>query len=294
MALVAPASPFKRDELERGVEEIRRLGFEPVYDERVFEAAGFVAGPPETRAQALHAAWTDPAVRAIVAVRGGYGSAQVLPLLDVGLMRRASKIFVGYSDITALLWLHVREGIVAFHGPMIERRLACGETAYDRRSFLEAITVAEPLGALSPEGLETLWPGEASGPLVGGTLTQLVSLLGTPWTFQPPRGSILFLEDIGERPYRVDRMLTQLRQAGVLEGAAGLVFGAFPQCDEPGGQYRARDVIRAATASLGVPVLFGFPSGHTDGRTWTLPFGVRARVVAGASPSLVVEEAAVT
>jgi muramoyltetrapeptide carboxypeptidase len=124
-------------------------------------------------------------------------------------------------------------------------------------------------------------------------LSQLAALLGTPWSFEPPRGSVLFLEDVSERPYRVDRLLTQFGQAGVLRSAAALVFGVFPHCDEPGGEYRARDVIRAATEHLGVPVLFGFPSGHTPGQTWTLPLGVRARVVAGPRPAVVIEEAAV-
>lgn len=293
VALVAPASPFKREDFDRGLAEIRTLGFEPTYDESVFDAAGFVAGAPERRAHALDVAWRDPAVRAIIAVRGGYGSAQVLPLVDVGVIRSAPKIFVGYSDITVLLWLLFRQGVVSFHGPMLEGRLARGAEGYDRTSFLNAVTVAEPMGALRPEGLDVLWPGEASGVLVGGTLTQLVSLLGTPWSFAPPRGSILFLEDVSERPYRIDRMLTQLAQAGVLASAAALVFGVFPHCDEANGQHRARDVIRAATASLGVPVLFGFPSGHTPGQTWTLPFGVRARVIATGQPSLAIEEAAV-
>jgi muramoyltetrapeptide carboxypeptidase len=293
VAIVAPASPFRRDELDRGVAEIAALGFEPVYDDSLFDAAGYVAGSPAVRAAALQRAWEDPSIRGIIAVRGGYGSAQLLPLLDGHAIRKARTVFVGYSDITALLWLHVQQGIVAFHGPMLEGRLARGVDGYDRRSFLDAVTKPAPLGELAPEGLETLWPGEASGLLVGGTIAQLVSLMGTPWAFTPPRGSVLFLEDVGERPYRLDRMLTQLDQSGVLASASALVFGVFPKCDEPGGAFRARDVIRAATAPLGVPVLFGFPSGHTPGRTWTLPFGVRARVVGAPRPMLVIEEAAV-
>lgn len=294
MAVVAPASPFKREDFDRGLAELAALGFEPVYDESVFESAGFVAGTPEVRARALHAAWMDDRTRAIVAARGGYGSAQLLPFLDDGVIHRSPKILVGYSDITALLWLSVQQGVVSFHGPMLEGRLARGAEGYDRSSFLNAVTVPAPLGPLAPDGLDILWPGEASGMLVGGTLAQLVSLLGTSWSFAPPPGSVLFLEDIGERPYRIDRMLTQLAQAGVFASASALVFGVFPKCDEPDGSYRARDIIRAATASLGVPVLFGFPSGHTPGQTWTLPFGVRARVVTSPQPMLVIEEAAVS
>lgn len=293
VALVAPASSFKRDEFDRGVAELRSLGFEPAYDESVFDTLGYLAGRPDVRAGALRRAWEDSSIRGIMAVRGGYGSAQLLPLLDGRAIREARKVFVGYSDITALLWLHLQHGIISFHGPMLEGRLARGTDGYDRRSFLSAVMDPSPLGELAPDGLEAVWPGEASGLLAGGTLTQLVSLQGTRWSFAPPRGSVLFIEDVGERPYRIDRMLTQLAQAGVLGSAAALVFGVFPNCDEPGGELRARDVIRTATEHLRVPVLFGFPSGHTPGQALTLPLGVRARVLAGSSPALVIEEGAV-
>ena len=152
---------------------------------------------------------------------------------------------------------------------------------------------ASGAGALAPEGVEVLHGGEACGMLVGGTLTQLVGLLGTPWAFQVPQGAVLFVEDIGERPYRIHRMLTQLTQAGMLAPARALVFGEFPGCDEPGGDPAIRDVLREFTEGFGGPVLFGFPSGHTRGATWTLPFGVGATVVAAPAPALVITEAAV-
>jgi muramoyltetrapeptide carboxypeptidase len=293
VALVAPASPFKRGDFEAGLVELTALGFEPVYDDRVFARARFVAGEASVRAGALHDAWRDPSIGAIVAVRGGYGSAQLLPLLDAALMRTGRKVFMGYSDNTALLWWHLQHGMASFHGPMIERRLSAGPSAYDRRSFLGAITSAEPLGALRPDSLETLREGEARGPLMGGTLTQLTASLGTPWAFAPPPECLLFIEDIGERPYRIHRMLTQLAQAGVLTRAAGLVFGELPSCDEPSGEHAIRDVLREFVHDFRGPVLFGFPSGHTTGPTWTLPFGVQARIVTS-PPALVIEEAAVT
>jgi muramoyltetrapeptide carboxypeptidase len=137
-----------------------------------------------------------------------------------------------------------------------------------------------------------LKPGEARGTLVGGTLTQLAASLGTPWAFEPPQNCLLFLEDIGERPYRIDRMLTQLSHAGILRRAAGLVFGELPSCDEPGGEHGIRDVLRELTADFPGPVLFGFPSGHTTGATWTLPLGVEARIVTTPA-AVVIEEAAV-
>ncbi len=293
IALVAPASSFGRDEFDAGVRELVDRGFDPVYDERVFASSRFVAGDARLRASAIHDAWRDPSIAALIAVRGGYGSAQLLPLLDADLMRSAAKVFVGYSDVTSLLAFHMRHGVVSFHGPMIERRIGAGAKGYDRDSFWRALTSAEALGVLAPEGLEALRAGEAGGVLAGGTLTQLAASLGTPWAFELPEPCVLFIEDIGERPYRIHRLLTQLTQAGVLGRARALVFGEFPACDEPGGEHAIRDVLREFVQDFGGPVLFGFPSGHTAGPTWTLPFGVSARVVS-TPPAIVIEEAAVT
>ncbi len=293
IALVAPASGFKPAELEAGVRELARLGFEAVYDEAIFERTWFEAGPPDVRARILRQAWRDPSIAALLAVRGGYGSQQLLPLLEAEEMRRAAKLLIGYSDITAMLCWSCAHGVVTLHGPMVEGRLAVGPAAYDEATFLRAAMVAEPLGELAPPGLEAFAPGEASGMVVGGTLSQLVSLLGTPWAFEVPRGAILFLEDVGERPYRIHRMLTQLAQSGMLARAGALVFGEFPRCDEPGGEPAIRDVLREFTRGFPGPVLFGFPSGHTSGPTWTLPIGVRGRVRA-TLPAVIIDEAAVS
>jgi muramoyltetrapeptide carboxypeptidase len=293
IALVAPASPFKREDFDAGVQELAALGFEPVYDERVFARERFVAGPADLRTAAMHDAWRDPSVAALIAVRGGYGSAQLLPRLDVTLMRSACKIFVGYSDTTALLAFHVQHGLVAFHGPMIEHRFGAGVKGYHRDSFLSAVCHEHAMGELRPDNLEALRSGEAAGVLVGGTLTQLVASLGTPWAFDPPDDCVLFIEDVSERPYRIHRMLTQLCQAGVLARARALVFGEMPSCDEPGGEHAIRDVLRDFVADFSGPVVFGFPSGHTKSATWTLPLGVEARVTTSPA-AVVIEEAAVT
>lgn len=290
---MAPASPFRREEFDAGVEEIARLGFRAVYDERVFARDGFVAGDPTLRARVLAEAWRDPTIDAIIAVRGGYGSAQLLPLLDPGLPRRCPKVFMGYSDVTSLLAWHLAAGVVAFHGPMIDRRLARGASGYDRALLLAAVTTPEPLGRLAPPGLTSLHGGEAEGILAGGTLTQLAASLGTPWAFELPVGGLLFLEDVGERPYRLDRLLLQLEQAGVLARAAGILLGEFPLCDERDGSVTAREVLHRRLSKCDVPVVLGFPSGHTRGPAWTLPFGVRARLVAGDAPAVIIEEPAV-
>jgi muramoyltetrapeptide carboxypeptidase len=296
VALVAPASAFSRDEFDAGVAELRRLGFDPVFDDAIFARRHYLAGDADTRAADFTRAWRDPSVAALLAVRGGYGSVQILPLLERDLLTSTAKPFIGYSDNTSVLaWLTTGCGLVSFHGPMIEGRLARGAAGYDLDTFERVLMRPEPAGAITHPGLESLAPGEASGLLVGGTLTQLVGSLATPYAFDPPAGHILFIDEVGERPYRLDRMLTQMRQAGLLARAAGLVFGELPRCDEPGDAGpTARAIVADVLSDFPGPILFGLPSGHTTGSCLTLPFGVAARVVAGPSPALVIEEAAVT
>ena len=152
IALVAPASAFKPSDLDAGVAELRRLGFEPVYDPAILERGRFEAGTPEVRASVLHQAWRDPSVAALLAVRGGYGSQQLLPLLDPEVMRAGAKLLIGYSDITALLCWSFAHGVVSVHGPMIEGRLSVGPATYDEASFLRAVSSPEPMGMLAPDG----------------------------------------------------------------------------------------------------------------------------------------------
>ncbi len=299
VAVVAPASPFLRDEFDRGIAEIRALGFVPVYDESVFAvgpgARSYVAGAPEARAEAVMRAWNDPTVAGIIAARGGYGSAEILPLLDPDEARRARKPFVGYSDTTAILtFLTLHCGVAACHGPMLAGRLSEGAAGYDRDSFERILCRAEPAGDLAPAGVETIRAGEGAGLLFGGTLTQILASLATPFAFDPPRDFVLFLDEVGERPYRLDRMLIQLRQSGLLSRASAVVFGQLPRCDEPSGQPTARGIIADLLADGPIPVVVGFPSGHTIGPSMTLPFGVRCTVIADAHPRLIVEEAAVS
>jgi muramoyltetrapeptide carboxypeptidase len=295
IAVVAPASSFRREDFDSGIAELRRLGFTPVYDESVFARRVYTAGPPELRAAAIQKAWADPSIAGLIGVRGGYGSAQLLPLLDAAAARRACKPFVGYSDLTALLtFLTGCCGLVAFHGPMLAGRLGRGEAGYDRDSFERALCRSVPVGELVSASAETIRSGETRGMLTGGTLTQLVASLGTPFAFDPPGGHVLFIDEVGERPYRLDRMITQLRQAGVLARAGGVVFNEMPRCAEPDGEPTARATIADLFSDFPGPVVFGFPSGHALAPAVTLPFGVTCRVIAGGRPKLVIEESAVT
>jgi len=294
---VAPASPCDPDEFEKGVLELRRLGFDPVYDDRVFERRGFVAGDPDRRRAQLTDLWRRADVDAVMALRGGYGSLQMLPLLgpaDAELAREARMAFIGYSDVTSLhIWLACRAGMTSIHGPMIDRRLSLGPDAYDPVSFLASLRT-EPMGELRPEGVEVLRKGSAEGPMLGGTLTQLLASMGTPWAFDPPAGHVLFIDEVGERPYRLDRMLVQLRQTGLLSRASAVVFGQMPRCDEPDSSVTARATVADVMSGFDGPVLFGFPSGHTTSPLMTLPFGVHTRVLGdGGAAGLSIEESAV-
>ena len=292
MALVAPASPFARDEFEAGLQELERLGLVPVYDERVFERESIVAGSAELRAQMMREYFARPDIDAILAVRGGYGSAETLPLLDMAAIRTARTAFIGYSDVTAIhTFLTCHAGLMSVHGPMVEGRIGVGERGYDRRSFLGSLT-AVPLGALTPPGIDVLRPGEASGPLFGGTLAQLTASLGTPFQFSPPAGNVLLLDEVGERPYRIRRMLTQLSQSGILAGSVAVVIGQLPRCDEPGGNPTGLSVFVEFFRHFPGPVIAGFPTGHTTTPLVSVPLGVDVRVLAGRAPGLVFDEAA--
>ena len=294
IAIVAPASAFAPEQLQAGVEELRSLDFEPVYDPSLFERTRYTAGAPALRAEAFRKAWHDPGVAGIIAARGGYGSAHLLPLLDPADFADNTKPFIAYSDNTSLMaWLTLTCGVVTFHGPMIDRRLARGPAGYDRDTFLRCLTRPAPVGVITHAHVEVLRHGQAAGMLIGGTMTQLAASLGTPYAFDPPPGCILFLDEVGERPYRVDRLLTQLRQAGIIERAGALVFNELPRCEEPGGSPMAREVVAELTGDFAGPVLFGLPSGHTDSPTLTIPFGVKARIDTTSRPGLIIEESAV-
>ena len=301
VALISPASPFDRAGFDAGVEELRGLGLDPVWNESVFAREPMVSGPPALRARAFLDALRDPSIRAIIAARGGYGSVEILPFLDPAEVAAARKIICGYSDITSLLIYAVcHAGLMAFHGPMLERRLSLGADGYDRDSFRAALFDAKaPMGELTPAGLSVLKPGSAEGILIGGTLTQIAAGLGTPYGIRLDAPAILFIEDVGERPYKLRRMLMQLRLAGVLERVTGIVLGLMTDCDEPVSTasglmtLTACDVIAGFFADFDGPILSGFPSGHGPAPTWTLPFGAQSSISTRGGGGLSIDEPAV-
>ena len=292
IAVLALASPLDRVTFDQGIEEIKALGFEPVFDQRVFAREGFVAGTARDRAAVLLEAWNDPSISAVIAVRGGVGSAELLPFLDPVALARSGKPFIGSSDLTALLtFLNLECGIVAFHGPMVVT-LASREEGYDRGSLLGCVSRSRPLGELAFDGVKSIVAGTVSGPLLGGTISQILASLGTPFAFNPPEGHVLLLDEVNERPYRLKRMITQLAQSGILAKAKAVIFAECPGCDEPDG-LKASELMENLFEGFHGPVLFGFPTGHTTGALVTLPLGIKVTVVSGERSRLVFDEAAV-
>jgi muramoyltetrapeptide carboxypeptidase len=294
VALLSLASVPRAEDVAAGADQLRDLGFEPVIGEGCAGAAPYVAGPAPLRAAQLRDHLHDPSIAAIIATRGGYGSAHLLPFLDLASVRHACKLLIGYSDITALLDTFTgHAGVITVHGPMVEGRLARGAEAYDAESFLRIVCEPVAFGPVATPAATVLAAGEATGVLRGGTLTQIAALLGTPWAWCATEDTILFLDDVNERPYRLDRMLFQLRHAGVLSHVRGIVFNELPGCDEPGGAVTAIDAVRHALAHFEGPIVANVPSGHTPGAMITLPFGVGVSLHAGDEVVIAIDEPAV-
>jgi muramoyltetrapeptide carboxypeptidase len=241
----------------------------------------------EERLDDLHSMFRDPEVKAVFAIRGGYGSEHILDRIDYDLIRKNPKIFLGYSDITAMhLAINMHAGLVTFHGPIALSKF----TGYTQDHFRKALFQKQPIGVVTnppdenllrpPHPLRTIRPGRATGRLIGGNLTLVSTTLGTPYEIET-RGRILFLEDVEEEPYSIDRMLTHLRLAGKLDGIAGLIFGECMDCRpkdyQPSGAlpYSFGEVLDNILGGLKVPVLSGLTIGHTDDQL-TLPVGVMA------------------
>ncbi len=282
IGVCAPASPVRREYVDRGVEELHHLGFRTRLSHGLYARTRYTAGDAENRVSDIIELWEDPAVDGIICARGGYGSLDLLERLDVETLRKSPKIFVGSSDVTALLcFLAAELDMVCFHGPMVAQQIARGETAYDSASLVEILGSAEPWGGFRSVESQMLHNGTAEGILVGGCLSLITALVGTPYlpSFD---GAILFLEDTRVRPYQIDRMLRQLILAGCLDGMRGLVFGEMPDCQQdPEQGYGIDELLGDLTKDWGVPVAFGFPSGHTVSPSWTIPLGVEARLDAG-------------
>jgi muramoyltetrapeptide carboxypeptidase len=271
IGIAAPASAVDLDLLEAGEKRWREAGFAVVRRDDIAARRRYLAGDDARRAAELAELWCDARVDAIVCARGGWGCHRIVDRLDAAVARRAAKSLVGYSDVTTLLlWQWRHAGLVGFHGPMLERALGDDEFG----ALVEMLTGTERLPV---ERVGTNGAGRAvEGPLVGGSLSLVAASMGTPWALDAS-DAILLLEDRGERPYRVDRLLEQIRCAGALERVAGVGFGHFEGCDEADGSITAREILQEFALRLGVPWVEGLPFGHgAPNLAW--PFGVRARL----------------
>jgi muramoyltetrapeptide carboxypeptidase len=292
------------DRIATAARTIQYFGLKMKMGQNVRKQTGYVGGTIAQRVSDLHDMFRDPEVKAVFTIRGGYGSAQLLQDIDYDLIRRNPKIFLGYSDITAMhLAIHQKTGLVTFHGPVTLSKF----TGYTQEHFRKAVFETKPIGAVTnppasdplrpAHTLRTVKSGKARGPLVGGNLSLIASLMGTPYEIDT-RGKILFIEDVGEEPYAIDRMLTQLRLAGKLKSAAGIIFGECEDCKrrdyKPSfdSTFTLGEVVDNILGELTIPVLSGLTIGHTDDQL-TLPLGVMATLDADKG-ELVIEESAVS
>jgi muramoyltetrapeptide carboxypeptidase len=305
VALIAPSSPAAEQKIEKAILNLTQMGYSVQEGRSLRARTGFLAGTDADRLADLHNAFQNPDIDAIWCVRGGYGAARLLPHLDYELIRQHPKPLIGYSDITALhIAIHQQTGLVTFHGPV-------GGEEYPPETLqnLEAI-IKNPVYPWAVAGSsnliteleqvrydewvgETMAKGSAEGVLTGGNLAILASLVGTSW--QPVfAGKIAFIEDIGEVPYRIDRMLTQLLQATDLKQAAGIALGQFTDCNPKGNSpsFRLKETLRERLGGLGIPVAYGLPFGHLDLNA-TLPYGIRARLDADALRLTILESAVI-
>lgn len=269
IGIAAPAGLFEKEGFLRGVAVLESMGFDVVFGDEIFAKSGYLAGSDEQRADQVNRLFADPSVKAVACARGGFGALRILDRIDYDSIRNNPKIFLGYSDISALLSVvYDKCGLVVFHGPMVSRLADADSRTID--AVQVALTSDVKLELTPKEGV-VVCPGTVSGTVVGGNLTTLCHLVGT--SFAPDyKGRILLLEDKGEAPYRIDRMLSQMRLAGCFDNLAGLMLGSFDDCGDVAGIYRiAKEIFK----DFDIPVLAGFDIGHGQTNI-TVPLGLEA------------------
>jgi muramoyltetrapeptide carboxypeptidase len=278
IAIVAPAGPLKdTDALHASIAAIEGMGFRVRYDKRIFQSSRYLAGSDIDRSEELMRAFEDDSTQAIIGLRGGYGCARLIPYLKKERLQNHPKLFTGFSDLTTLhLFFGRHFGWITIHGPMAANP-GLGSYAPEQISHLASLW-SDPgyRPVLTFSQLEAWNPGKAEGRLVGGGLSNVISGIGTPYEIDT-EGAILFLEDVGELPYRLDRMFTQLRLAGKLQSPSGIILGRFHECEPPDSAYAVKDVLREILRPYRIPVLANFPAGHGPDN-WAIPLGARVRI----------------
>ena len=288
LGLIAPGSYISEDELKDSIENLEKLGYKVLYNDRILSKTGYLAGTDESRAEELNSMFADKKVNGIICARGGYGCSRILPLLDYELIKNNPKILIGYSDITALLnAIYSETGLVTFHGPVGISSFNDFSVTYFNEVLVHpekdlVLISAKGEDEKDNNGIKTIVSGKAVGELVGGNLSVLNSLIGTKYDFNG-EGKIIFLEEIGEEPYRIDRMLTQLIQSGKFEKAAGIAMGVFKDCEpkekDPSSStsFSLLEVLFDRLSSFNIPVIYGLSFGHIKNK-FTLPVGIKAEL----------------
>ena len=312
IGLVTPATYLTEMQLREAIKQFARLGFKVRYTPNMLVRKGYLGGTDQQRADDINRFFADESIVGVICGRGGYGSARMLPYLDYETIRNNPKVFMGYSDITAMLYaIYKNTGLVCFHGPMGTSDYNDYTTRYFKEVLMspsDSLTYAnpdpEPLMALTDQGEEigaemlvenplvTIAPGTAEGVLIGGNLSLVTSLCGTAYDIDL-RDKLVFLEEVGEAPYRIDRMLTQLLlDPTKLPAAAGVILGMFSDCEaeDESKSLSLTQVLYDRLAGLGIPVLYGLSFGHIKQNT-TLPVGIRARMDADKKTLTLLERA---
>lgn len=280
IGIIAPASPTTFEKVQLAKLKIEALGFKVKLGKSCFKSMGYLAGSDELRVEDINNMFTDKEIKGVICLRGGYGSLRLLNKIDFQLLKDNPKIFVGYSDITTLhIAINQICNMVTFHGPMAVNIAEKFFNEYSRDYLIKALTSAKPMGMLTNpagENIVKLRGGRAKGKIIGGNLSLVTSTLGTPFEIDT-KGKILFLEEIGEEPYRVDRMLTQLALAGKLEDAVGFVLGDWEDCEARGTEESPKliEVIKDILLPFKKPILYNLQAGHCRIKL-TIPFGVEA------------------
>ncbi len=288
IALVTPGSYITEAEKQESVNNLRNLGFNVTYSDKLMQKNGYFSAQDEDRAADLNEMFERNDVHGIICARGGYGCARILPYLDYKLIRENPKPFIGFSDVTALHYsLFKNSSLITFHGPIAISTFSRFSTACFNKVLLEPVSGFELVNSVSsnnynPYGIATITDGIAKGELIGGNLTLAVSLIGTDYDIDYS-GKIIYLEEFLEEPYRVDRMLTQLLQAGKFKNAAGIALGVFKLCEPNKSNpafiksFSLMEVLKERLGNLGIPVVYGLSFGHVVDK-FTLPFGIKAEL----------------
>lgn len=280
IGLIAPSSPVSKSRAQACIDWIKAAGYNVKWGQSLFESVGYLSGSDELRANDINSMFADNQVDAVFCIRGGYGTMRILDKIDYELIRSNPKIFVGYSDITALHTAFLQKtGLITFHGPMVASFAKEELDELSRHYFEKAIMNPEPMGEINnpPEvPIKAYNKGSASGKIVGGNLSLLADTMGTPYEIDT-KGKILLIEEVGERPYNLDRMLLQLKLGGKFKDAVGIIIGDFTDCEPEEGKdsLTIDEIIEDIVVPCGKPILCGYKIGHCTPNI-TIPIGVEA------------------